>query len=76
MEKSGANCTYRVLEKVEDEHVNLGIISFMGLDKVTWKVNIEKQGEVLLLRQDLEFGERRRNQQRKTKKQWTSQAEE
>lgn len=48
----------------------------MGLDKVTWKVNIEKQGEVILLRQDLEFGKRRRNQQRKTKNQWTSQAEE
>lgn len=76
MEKSGANCMYGVLEKVEDEHVNLGIISFIGLDKVTWKVNIEKQGEVLLLRQDLEFGKRRRNQQRKTKKEWTSQAEE
>lgn len=67
--------------EVEDEPMNWGInflviFKAIGLDKVTWKVNIEKQGEVLLLRQDLKFGERRRNQQRKTKKQWTSQEEE
>ena len=52
------------------------IFKGMGLDEVTWGVNTEKEGEVLILKQNLEFGNKSRNQQRKTEKKWASQAEE
>lgn len=47
----------------------------MGLEEVTWGVNMEKESEVLTLRQNLEFRNKRTNQ-RKTKKKSANQAEE
>lgn len=67
---------------MEGENINLGIISFwmifkgMGSDEVTWGVNTEKEGELLILKQNLEFGNKSRNEQRKTEEKWGSQAEE
>lgn len=52
------------------------IFKGMGSDEVTWGVNTEKEGEVLILKQNLEFGNKSRNQQRKTERKWGSQAEE
>ena len=42
----------------------------MGLDEDTWRVTTEKEGKLLTLKQNLEFGNK------KTTEKWASQAAE
>jgi len=46
------------------------IFKGMGLDEATWGVTTEKEGELLILKQNLEFGNK------KTTEKWASQTAE
>ena len=46
------------------------IFKGMGLDEATWGVTTEKEGELLILKQNLEFGNK------KTREKWASQTAE